>query len=201
MTTLQQLHEWVHELTHQHQAWARLVGSQREGGSRRGRYRDSYQRVSPRQSLAGHVNGAGGELAFGNVVHLHWLAGVGTGNQPDYPLQGIEVKTATHWGDRLPIRHTVWKPGRLAPYYALVWGTMPRYTVVGWLPADDLAAMLERLRPHPETFCKYVPWQWLNPLPRNGGPPWAAIGEPSPTAPPATYPTPGVNRWNQKGQL
>lgn len=153
-----------YELSHADLVWALDVGVKRELHARRDGRKDTAQRVDPGESLFRHVNGAGGELALGRVLGIPWPALVDTyGSCPDYPDQGIEVKTASTRNRPLVIRRSVWARRKFDPFYFLVWGTIPTFTVVGYLSAGDLDAVLPGLKPD-RNECKNVPWGVLSPL-------------------------------------
>ena len=120
-------------------SWAMDVGIRRYRGLPRGA---DHEGRDLGQRLLDQVNGAAGELAVALTLGIPWPALVDTFSQvPDFPDQGIEVKTtSTHGGLAIRPREAL----HLAEHYVLVHGLVTPMVVVGWLPGELVKAELDK---------------------------------------------------------
>lgn len=76
-----------------------------------------------------HIEGACGELAVAKLLGVFWDGSVNTFELPDLP--GLQVRTRSQ-----PYYDLLVRPGDTGRF-VLVTGKCPRYTVRGWIDAED----------------------------------------------------------------
>jgi hypothetical protein len=105
------------------------------------------------------IEGAGAEMAYCKLADAYWTGSIGTFHEADV-------------GKDIQIRHTILKDGRLIVRsgdnpnhkYVLVIGSMPNYTIVGWIKGVDAKKNEFILNPNGKGDAYFVPQNKLNSL-------------------------------------
>lgn len=103
------------------------------------------------------IEGAGAELAYCKFTNVYWTGSIGTFHKADV-------------GNDIQIRHTTLQDGRLIVRsednpnhnYVLVIGSMPNYTIVGWIKGVDAIKNEFICNPNNKGKAYFVPQNKLN---------------------------------------
>jgi hypothetical protein len=110
------------------------------------------------EAIVIHLDASGAEVAVSKFLNRFWRMGVNSYRGPDVGMH-IEVKHTPRpdWALLIPKKNA--DPDR---FYVLVRGTMPDYSIVGWIRGKD--AMQEKWirNPNDDGPCYIVPEEFLN---------------------------------------
>jgi hypothetical protein len=99
------------------------------------------------------IDGAGSECAFAKYFNLYWPAGVNTYKQQPDVFPNFDVKCMS----QLAVGNLIVEQGDREDWtYVLVSGTMPDYTLLGWMLGKDVKQK-QHWREHPRCTGYWVP--------------------------------------------
>jgi hypothetical protein len=149
---------WI-DLSETEMIHAALVGALRHWDSITNERVDAYGCEGEDNSLARHINGAGGELAVAKLSGKYWGGHIGTFKGSDIG-RGVQVRTRSrHDWDLIVREHEADDQA-----FVLVTGQAPHFAVRGWIMGADAKspAWLKAHGGRPPAF--FVPQSALRPL-------------------------------------